>query len=53
MSGHKLGLETWAWHCVQPQGIPVDGLRFDQELVIRGLIMDKDRGNLIKVDRFG
>lgn len=35
------------------QGIPVEGLKFDPDLVIRGLIMDKDRGNLIKVDRFG
>lgn len=29
------------------------GLRFDPDLVIRGLIMDKEFGNLIKVDRFG
>jgi hypothetical protein len=35
------------------QGIPVDGLQFDSDLVIRGLIMDKELGNLIKVDRFG
>ncbi|KIZ07124.1 hypothetical protein MNEG_0828 [Monoraphidium neglectum] len=34
-------------------GVPVEGLRFDSSLVIRGLIMDKELGNLIKVDRFG
>jgi hypothetical protein len=34
-------------------GCPVEGLRFDSNLVIRGLIMDKELGNLIKVDRFG
>jgi len=45
---YEYGLET-----LRQQGIPVDGLRFDPDLVIRGLIMDKDRGNLIKVDRFG
>lgn len=26
----------------------MDGLQFDPELVIRGLIMDKERGNMIK-----
>ncbi len=35
------------------QGVPVEGLSFDSQLVMRGLIVDKDRGNLIKVDRFG
>ncbi|KAJ0980020.1 hypothetical protein J5N97_015494 [Dioscorea zingiberensis] len=34
-------------------GFPVDGLEFDPDLVIRGLIMDKERGNLVKADRFG
>ncbi|KAL5700664.1 hypothetical protein ACHQM5_026083 [Ranunculus cassubicifolius] len=34
-------------------GFPVDGLEFDPNLVIRGLIMDKERGNLVKADRFG
>lgn len=34
-------------------GVPVEGLRFDPNLVMRGLIMDKELGNLIKVDRFG
>ncbi|XP_020520497.1 cytosolic purine 5'-nucleotidase isoform X1 [Amborella trichopoda] len=34
-------------------GFPVDGLQFDPDLVIRGLIMDKEKGNLVKADRFG
>ena len=45
---YEYGLET-----LREQGIPVDGLSFDPQLVIRGLIMDKEKGNLIKVDRFG
>ena len=31
----------------------MEGLTFDQDLVIRGLIMDKTNGNLVKADRFG
>ncbi|KAL6763622.1 putative cytosolic purine 5-nucleotidase [Haematococcus lacustris] len=42
------GLDT-----LRQQGVPVDGLQFDPNLVIRGLIMDKEKGNLIKADRFG
>ncbi|CAN6858378.1 unnamed protein product, partial [Brassica oleracea] len=34
-------------------GFPVDGLSFDPELVIRGLMIDKEKGNLVKADRFG
>ena len=34
-------------------GCPVTGLTFDPNLVIRGLIVDKQLGNLVKVDRFG
>ncbi|EIE26811.1 HAD-superfamily hydrolase [Coccomyxa subellipsoidea C-169] len=34
-------------------GCPVEGLKFDPDLVIRGLIVDKQLGNLVKVDRFG
>lgn len=45
---YTYGLET-----LREQGIPVEGLSFDPQLVIRGLIMDKEKGNLIKVDRFG
>ncbi|XP_024371454.1 uncharacterized protein [Physcomitrium patens] len=32
---------------------PVDGLKFDPELVVRGLVLDKKMGNLVKADRFG
>lgn len=35
------------------KGFPVDGLSFDPSLVIRGLILDKELGNIVKVDRFG
>ncbi|XP_077217749.1 uncharacterized protein LOC143852238 isoform X2 [Tasmannia lanceolata] len=38
---------------LKSMGFPVDGLEFDHKLVIRGLIMDKDRGNVVKADRFG
>lgn len=38
---------------LQIMGFPVDDLVFDPDLVIRGLIMDKERGNLVKADRFG
>lgn len=31
----------------------MEGLTFDPDLVIRGLIMDKTNGNLVKADRFG
>lgn len=34
-------------------GYPVDGLAFDPDLVIRGLVIDKEKGNLVKADRFG
>lgn len=35
------------------QGFPVQGLGFDPDLVIRGLVIDKLNGNLVKADRFG
>lgn len=34
-------------------GWPVADLVFDPELVIRGLIIDTERGNLVKANRFG
>lgn len=34
-------------------GWPVDGLSFDPEAVIRGLVIDTDLGNLVKANRFG
>ncbi|CAK9215609.1 unnamed protein product [Sphagnum troendelagicum] len=38
---------------LRSMGYPVDGLKFDPDLVIRGLILDKEKGNLVKADRFG
>ncbi len=35
------------------RGWPVAGLRFEPELVSLGLIMDLERGNLVKANRFG
>ncbi len=34
-------------------GWPVGGLEFDPKLVMQGLIIDVDRGNLVKANRFG
>ncbi|MCO5561073.1 hypothetical protein L7F22_014694 [Adiantum nelumboides] len=34
-------------------GYAVEGLSFDPDLIIRGLIMDKKNGNVVKADRFG
>eukprot|EP00210_Caulerpa_lentillifera_P003662 g3496.t1 len=38
---------------LEEKGFPVSGLSFDPDLVIRGLIVDKDLGNIVKLDRFG
>ncbi|AKT40820.1 HAD-IG family 5'-nucleotidase [Chondromyces crocatus] len=53
-------VETWerrAYEYLQQhlvsQGWPVSELAFDPELVIRGLILDTQLGNLLKVNRFG
>src|SRR5262245_46196319 len=35
------------------EGWPVNGLSFDPQRVIRGLIIDTEKGNLIKANRFG
>ena len=35
------------------RGWPVEDLRFDPELVMRGLIIDTALGNVVKADRFG
>ncbi len=35
------------------RGWPVEHLRFDPALVIRGLMVDRELGNLIKANRFG
>ncbi|KAG6756899.1 hypothetical protein POTOM_037198 [Populus tomentosa] len=38
---------------LRSMGFPVDGLAFDPDLVIRGLVIDKEKGNLVKAGRFG
>lgn len=37
----------------QERGWPTEGLEFDPELMIRGLIIDTQLGNILKVNRFG
>ncbi len=34
-------------------GLPVAGLRFDPSAILRGLIIDRDLGNVVKANRFG
>jgi len=41
----KQGLVAKSW--------PVEDLHFDHDLVVRGLVVDVERGNLLKVNRFG
>ncbi|KAJ9699962.1 hypothetical protein PVL29_005685 [Vitis rotundifolia] len=55
-----LGIPAWEGrayeYCMdnlRNMGFPVDGLAFDPDLVIRGLVIDKEKGNLVKPDRFG
>ncbi|XP_017409451.1 uncharacterized protein LOC108322011 isoform X2 [Vigna angularis] len=55
-----LGIPAWEGraydYCLENlrnMGFPVDGLAFDPNLVIRGLVIDKENGNLVKADRFG
>ncbi|PHT57572.1 hypothetical protein T459_35457 [Capsicum annuum] len=55
-----LGIPAWEGraydYCMENLrnvGFPVDGLAFDPDLVIRGLVIDKEKGNLVKADRFG
>ena len=43
----------YALDWLRQAGIPVEGMRFNPEYVIRGLIVDKELGNLVKADRFG
>ena len=38
---------------LRSRGFPVSGLRFNHELVVRGLIVDTLLGHVLKVDRFG
>jgi len=43
----------FALRTLATRGVPTEGLTFDKELVIRGLIIDTRNGNIVKVDRFG
>ncbi len=38
---------------LQAAGWPIDDLEFDPLLVIRGLILDTEHGNIVKANRFG
>lgn len=40
-------------HQLEREGWPVGDLTFEPDLVIRGLILDTELGNLLKVNRFG
>jgi HAD superfamily 5'-nucleotidase-like hydrolase len=35
------------------RGLPVGGLEYDPALVVRGLVVDRELGNLLKANRFG
>ena len=35
------------------EGWPVDDLEFDPELAVQGLVVDTERGNVVKANRFG
>ena len=45
---YRYGLQT-----LRELGFPCEGLRFDSHLVIRGLILDTELGNLVKVGGAG
>lgn len=40
-------------HRLADQGWPVSDLKFDPDLVLRGLIIDTELGNVVKANRFG
>lgn len=54
---HHLEWEATAYQHLQQRllasGWPVADLRFDPDLVMRGLVMDKKLGNVVKANRFG
>lgn len=35
------------------KGWPVEGLEFEPELMVRGLVIDRELGNIVKANRFG
>lgn len=44
-----MNIKEW----LRNKGFYVSGLEFIDDFVVRGLIIDKLNGNLLKVDRFG
>ena len=48
-----IGRKLTAKEHLRSKGFPVSGLNFNPELVCRGIIVDKELGNMLKVDRFG
>jgi 5'-nucleotidase len=53
-------VENWERHCFEhartnlaQTGLPVENLEFDPNFGVRGLIIDRKLGNLIKANRFG
>jgi HAD superfamily 5'-nucleotidase-like hydrolase len=53
-------VENWERHCFEHAranlaeiGLPVENLEFDPNFGVRGLIIDRELGNLIKANRFG
>ena len=54
---HHVLWEARAYEHVQRRlvdaGLPLEGLTFDPDLVVRGLILDLARGNIVKANRFG
>ncbi|KAJ6989294.1 hypothetical protein NC653_022005 [Populus alba x Populus x berolinensis] len=53
LSPGKDGLMIIAWEIYKAWVSQLMGLAFDPDLVIRGLVIDKEKGNLVKADRFG
>lgn len=53
-------VEAWERHAfhhavrvLAEEGWPTDGLAFDPEMMVRGLVVDTDLGNVVKANRFG
>jgi len=44
---------SYGMQSLNEMGVPVEGLQFDSSLIIRGLILDCELGNIVKADRFG
>ena len=57
ISYHVKHLEEMAYEHLKEKllelGWPIENLRYDPEMVIRGLVIDKKLGNIVKPNRFG